>query len=65
MRINYHTKASNQSNTFTYYPVGLVMEGEGMASAANYIDPHNNYQFNGKELQTETGLLDGAGVLKF
>jgi hypothetical protein len=65
MRINYYTTSSSKCNTFNYYPFGLVMEGDGMASAANNTEPHNNYQFNGKELQTETSLLDGAGVLKF
>ena len=35
---------------------GLVMEGDGMASAANNTKPHNNYQYNGKELLTETSL---------
>jgi len=32
------------------------MEGDGMASAANNTEPHNNYQYNGKELLTETSL---------
>jgi hypothetical protein len=56
MRINYHTKSSNLSNAINYYPFGLVMEGDGMASAANNTEPHNNYQYNGKELLTETSL---------
>ncbi len=65
MRINYHTKSSDQRNTFNYYPFGLVMEGDGMALAANNTEPFNNCQYNFKELLTETGFLDGAGVLKF
>jgi RHS repeat-associated protein len=34
------------------------MEGDGMASVANNTEPHNNYQYNGKELQPETGWND-------
>jgi RHS repeat-associated protein len=52
-----HTYGANLADfqVYNYYPFGLVMDSEGMRSAIT--DP-NKYQYNGKELQPETGWND-------
>lgn len=62
-RVTFKGQSSPQYSTergafmvFHYYPFGLVMDGDGMSGITT--DPTNNYQYNGKELQPETGWND-------